>query len=71
LKEILTYPSWPRPAQRERQIQQNYRPVIGVHKWFARRPGALFRALLLAEFTDRKPLAERFFSSHDLSPRIV
>src|ERR1035437_8438017 len=25
-------------------IQQNYRPVIAVHKWFARRPGTLFRA---------------------------
>jgi Protein of unknown function (DUF1156) len=37
-------------ALREKQIQQNYRPVIAVHKWFARRPGTLFRALLLAEF---------------------
>ena len=26
-------------ALREKQIQQNYRPIIGVHKWFARRPG--------------------------------
>ena len=25
-------------ALREKQIQQNYRPVIAVHKWFARRP---------------------------------
>lgn len=40
-------------AQQEKQIQQHYRPVIGVHKWFARRPGTLFRALLLAEFTIR------------------
>ena len=37
-------------ALREKQIQQNYRPIIGVHKWFARRPGTLFRGLLLAEF---------------------
>jgi putative DNA methylase len=58
-------------AQREKQIQQHYRPVIGVHKWFARRPGALFRALLLAEFADGQPLANRFFSGHDLSPLIV
>ena len=28
-------------ALREKQIQQNYRPIIGVHKWFARRPGTL------------------------------
>ena len=26
-------------ALREKQIQQNYRPIIRVHKWFARRPG--------------------------------
>jgi putative DNA methylase len=58
-------------AQREKQIQQHYRPVIGVHKWFARRPGALFRALLLAEFADGQPLANRFFSGHDLNPLIV
>lgn len=37
-------------ALREKQIQQNYRPIIGVHKWFARRPGTLFRGLLLSEF---------------------
>ena len=30
-------------ALREKQIQQNYRPIIAVHKWFARRPGSLFR----------------------------
>jgi hypothetical protein len=28
-----------RLAAREKQIQQHYRPVISVHKWFARRPG--------------------------------
>ncbi len=28
-------------ARREKQIQQNYRPIIAVHKWFARRPGTL------------------------------
>ena len=27
-----------------KQIKQVYRPIIAVHKWFARRPGALFRA---------------------------
>ena len=35
-----------------KQIQQNYRPIIAVHKWFARRPGTLFRGLLLSEFGD-------------------
>ncbi len=53
-------------ALREKQIQQSYRPVIGVHKWFARRPGTLFRSLLLAEFTELS-LREAFWRSHDLS----
>jgi len=44
-------------ALKEKQIQQNYRPIIAVHKWFARRPGTLFRALLLSEFGDA-PLAD-------------
>ena len=52
-------------ALREKQIQQNYRPIIGVHKWFARRPGTLFRGLLLAEFgTD--DLRSAFFRSNQL-----
>jgi adenine-specific DNA methylase len=58
-------------ARREKQIQQNYRPVIGVHKWFARRPGTLFRALLLAEFAGEQPLNSSFFQNHDQSSRIV
>lgn len=53
-------------ALREKQIQQNVRPVIAVHKWFARRPGTVFRALLLAEFA-RPPLAEAFFLPHQLA----
>jgi hypothetical protein len=52
-------------AAAEKQVQQSYRPVIGVHKWFARRPGTLFRGLALAELVDR-PLAEHYFESHDL-----
>lgn len=52
-------------ALREKQIQQNYRPIIAVHKWFARRPGTLFRALILSEFVDA-PLEQSFFRSHDL-----
>ena len=52
-------------ALREKQIQQNYRPVIAVHKWFARRPGTLFRALLLSEFAE-PPLADSFYRSHQL-----
>ena len=51
-------------ALKEKQIQQNYRPIIGVHKWFARRPGTLFRGLMLAEFGKGR-LEEVFFRSND------
>lgn len=56
-------------ALREKQIQQNYRPIIGVHKWFARRPGTIFRSLLLAEYVDA-PLAESFWEAHRLTGTI-
>src|SRR5712692_10377541 len=52
-------------ALREKQIQQNYRPIIAVHKWFARRPGTLFRSLLLAEF-GQETLRDIYFQSNDL-----
>ena len=51
-------------ALREKQIQQNYRPIIGVHKWFARRPGTLFRGLILAEF-GKDCLESEFFQPND------
>lgn len=57
-------------ALREKQIQQNYRPIIAVHKWFARRPGTLFRALTLAEFGDA-PLARIYFRANDFPGRKV
>src|SRR5262249_37941681 len=57
-------------ALREKQIQQNYRPIIAVHKWFARRPGALFRALALAEFGDG-PLADLYFTANDFPGRKI
>src|SRR4030042_1362048 len=52
-------------ALREKQIQQNYRPIIAVHKWFARRPGTLFRGLLLSEFLN-KPLQDSFYRANNL-----
>jgi hypothetical protein len=52
-------------ALKEKQIQQNVRPTIAVHKWFARRPGSLFRALLLAEFGSG-PLGEIYYSPQRL-----
>jgi putative DNA methylase len=57
-------------ALREKQIQQTYRPIIAVHKWFARRPGTLFRALLLSEFGNA-PLRDLFFRANDFSGRKV
>lgn len=57
-------------ALREKQIQQNYRPIIAVHKWFARRPGTLFRGLLLAEFCEGE-LKESFYRGHDLRGKRV
>jgi len=53
-------------ALREKQIQQEYRPIIAVHKWFARRPGTLFRGLLLSEFGD-PPLRGSFYKKNELS----
>jgi len=53
-------------ALREKQIQQNYRPVIAVHKWFARRSGTLFRGLLLSEFSSN-PLQRVFYKANDLT----
>lgn len=50
-------------ALREKQIQQNYRPIIAIHKWFARRPGTLFRGLLLSEFSETE-LREAFYRGH-------
>ena len=59
-----------RLALREKQIQQNYRPVIGIHKWFARRPGSVFRSLLLAEFADGD-LADAYWEPHTLAGTIA
>ena len=53
-------------ALREKQIQQSYRPLIGIHKWFARRPGTLFRSLLLAEFSGSEPLSASYWRAHHL-----
>jgi adenine-specific DNA methylase len=57
-------------ARREKTIQQNYRPVIAVHKWFARRPGTLFRSLLLSEFSDI-PVREAFYQAGDLRGKTI
>lgn len=57
-------------ALKEKQIQQNYRPIIAVHKWFARRPGALFRGLVLSEFGD-EPVRNLFYRANDFPDKTV
>jgi len=57
-------------AAAEKQVQQSYRPIIGVHKWFARRPGTLFRGLMLAELAERR-LDESFFMAHDFEGSVL
>jgi len=67
-------------AQDETGKRQYYRPVYSIHKWWARRPGSLFRAiLLLAAFPERREELLRidkngsicpesfYFADHDLS----
>ena len=56
-----------RLALREKQIQQSYRPIIGIHKWFARRPGTVFRSLLLAEYNGSEPLDTSYWRQHQLT----
>jgi adenine-specific DNA methylase len=58
-------------ALREKQIQQNYRPVIGVHKWFARRPGTVFRNLMLAEFITSEPTRTSYWHGHRIRGAIA
>jgi putative DNA methylase len=57
-------------ALREKQIQQNYRPIIAVHKWFARRPGTLFRALVLSEF-GKGPVEDIFFQANEFADKRI
>ncbi|MDA8073788.1 MAG: hypothetical protein M0Z40_00860 [Actinomycetota bacterium] len=57
-------------ALREKQIQQNYRPIIGIHKWFARRPGSVFRSLMLSEYVD-EPLSESYWQSNDVAATVA
>jgi hypothetical protein len=55
----------------EKQIQQSYRPLIGIHKWSVRRPGTLFKDLLLAEFNGKHNLESSFFCSHNFPTKIL
>ena len=39
-------------AEKEGRAKQWYRPVYTMHKWWARRPGDLFRAITLYSVLD-------------------
>ncbi|MDB2239142.1 DUF1156 domain-containing protein [Halorubrum ezzemoulense] len=39
-------------AEKESRAKQHYRPVYTIHKWWARRPGCLFRAISLYSLLD-------------------
>ncbi|RLC14343.1 MAG: hypothetical protein DRI57_14625 [Deltaproteobacteria bacterium] len=68
-------------AQDETGKRQYYRPVYSLHKWWARRPGALFRAIILLAANSAKPLFttnsgslspySEYFKSHHLEDVII
>lgn len=69
-------------AQDETGKRQYYRPVYSLHKWWARRPGALFRAILLAAEKKERELfllaadgsisaRSDYFQNHNLQDLIV
>lgn len=41
-------------AEKESRAKQWYRPIYAMHKWWARRPGALFRAITLYSLLDEE-----------------
>lgn len=69
-------------AQDETGKRQYYRPVYSLHKWWARRPGALFRSIILSATKPGNPLFQltydgsisnksEYFKSHDLKDIII
>ncbi|WP_276281877.1 DUF1156 domain-containing protein [Halorussus caseinilyticus] len=47
-------------AAKESRAKQYYRPIYTMHKWWARRPGCLFRAISLYSLLDEEMDAEDF-----------
>ena len=45
-------------AEKESRAKQWYRPVYTMHKWWARRPGCLFRAITLYSLLDEKTTSD-------------
>ena len=70
-----------RLAQDETGKRQYYRPVYSLHKWWARRPGALFRSIILRASNPDHPLflkthgalsqESHYFQSHHLENIVI
>lgn len=69
-------------AQDEVGKRQHYRPVYSLHKWWARRPGSLFRSLILLAAEPNRPLfnllngqltpwRSNYFADHNLENTII
>lgn len=67
-------------AQDETGKRQYYRPVYSLHKWWARRPGVLFRSIVLQASEPDKPLFEKdyglsrssdYFQDHNLEDVVI
>ena len=53
-------------AEAESWRKEVYRPVYHVHKWWAKRLGSVFRAVLLGTaLRPEQPLADSFYRKHD------
>lgn len=46
-------------AEKEGRAKQWYRPIYTMHKWWARRPGCLFRAITLYSLLDENTSADK------------
>src|SRR3972149_1714175 len=69
-------------AQDETGKRQYYRPVYSLHKWWARRPGALFRSIILLATKSNKELflttangsiskLSEYFKDHTLENSVI
>ncbi|MFC6943091.1 DUF1156 domain-containing protein [Salinirubellus sp. GCM10025818] len=45
-------------AEKESRAKQYYRPIYTMHKWWARRPGCLFRAITMYSLLDQNTTAD-------------
>src|SRR5438034_3658817 len=61
-----------RLAEMESWRKEVYRPIYHVHKWWAKRLGSVFRAILIGSaLPDSTSLAEAFYRKHDFSGQTV